>query len=143
MSEARLEIASSVAETFSHTPTGQLIRDLVAEVRRIHALNVALVSVSHEYEKESCRLAAAAAELAALRPKAVALDALEEWMAVQGQGIEAESGSCTAYVVLVDAEGGAIMQALGGTLADLGTALAAQAATGEGTQIEEVTDDES
>jgi len=71
------------------------------------------------------------ARLAVAEPKAVALDALEEWMAVQGQGIEAESGSCTAYVVLVDAEGGATMQALGSTLADLGTALVAQAATGD------------
>lgn len=129
----RRELRDFEAEEEEAEETFQLqVQDSLAQAQRerdeamtlANSLRVCLDAAEAERTSLHARLAVA-------EPKAVALDALEEWMAVQGQGIEAESGSCTAYVVLVDAEGGATMQALGSTLADLGTALVAQAATGD------------
>ena len=106
--------------------------DLVAEVRRLRAPTWELVEVSYEYEREAQRLAVAEAEVADLRPKAAALDALQQWADVPEQGVDCYDGEATAWKQREGEVGYPAVIVKTDDLLALGAALAAQAATPEG-----------
>ena len=139
----RRELRDFEAEEEEAEETFQLqVQDSLAQAQRerdeamtlANSLRVCLDAAEAERTSLHARLAVA-------EPKAAALDALECEIietyvdfGPEGPGPVVGYSAQRAWpVVRVEAD----------TLLALGTALAAQAATGEGTQIEEVTDDES
>jgi len=148
----RRELRDFEAEEEEAEETFQLqVQDSLAQAQRerdeamtlANSLRVCLDAAEAERTSLHARLAAAEAEVAELRPYKAALEALEVWCADPGYEISGHDAGWGAWQPDSREAGRITLVTQQSSPLALGAAVAAREATGEGTQIEEVTDDES